>query len=346
MHSPALYTANLDRFAKWQALEAFQLEEVSLHKIHFCQTKMGECNLLLERDGQPFYIHSQEGAEEEAWNWSKIQPLESIEVLFVYGLGLGYYYLPLKKWLSQDPKRTLVFLEEDARVLKCFLATKLASEILDHPQVLVSYLASLQKQEKCWEELRVQAASLIWAFALKENHFSALQSYFFNDLSFFGQLSAHWYLNLTQARRRLGEFLPNPNPVFHNFYTNLHDLPSAALARDFYQSFQNIPAVLCGAGPSLSKQLNFLKEQKDKALIFASGSAMNAVTNANWMPHFGGGIDPSSTQLSRQLTSIVLDVSVFYLNRFYSKALSNWQGPHLFVNGSGNFRIGEWFEKS
>ncbi len=52
--------------------------------------------------------------------------------------------------------------------------------------------------------------------------------------------------------------------------------------------FQGVPAVIVGAGPSLEKNGHLLKEFEKRALIFAGGSALNAI---DVEPHFAASID-------------------------------------------------------
>lgn len=57
---------------------------------------------------------------------------------------------------------------------------------------------------------------------------------------------------------------------------------------DLRASFQNTPAIIVGAGPSLEKNGHLLRLFEDKALIFAGGSALNVI---DVEPHFAASID-------------------------------------------------------
>ncbi len=52
--------------------------------------------------------------------------------------------------------------------------------------------------------------------------------------------------------------------------------------------FQNVPAVIVGAGPSLEKNGHLLTEFEKKGLILAGGSALNAIAQE---PHFAASVD-------------------------------------------------------
>jgi antitoxin component YwqK of YwqJK toxin-antitoxin module len=338
------YAKNVELFARDNPLEAYRLEETDCSRLKFCHTLENELNLVDESQEKPLYFHDQGGAVWAAQQWASKLPLEGCNVLFVYGLGLGYYYLPLKPWLA-DPLHSLVFLEDNPCVVHYFLQTELAAEILNNSQVTIKLLPRVEPNEDGWEQLRQSAASLFWAFALSVPHISALQSYFYSRFDYFHAFSVQWLTGLSNAGRRLGEFYPHSPLVFHNFYANMPYLGETIPGYRLANAMQGIPAVLCGAGPSLAKQLPLLKTLSEQAFLMASGSAMNAVTQASIIPHVGGAIDHTQTQASRQLTSFAYDVPAFYQNRFYGPALAQWHGPLLYMPGSGNYRVSEWFEK-
>jgi antitoxin component YwqK of YwqJK toxin-antitoxin module len=342
MKEETLYTKNLALFARSNPVEAYRLDWADCSGMEFCTTMQGELNL---RERGCIDLYAPEGALLEANTWAKIVPLDKIDALFVYGIGLGYYYLALERWLEEDPKRRLVFIEDDPRVVRFFLHTQLATSILNHPQVMVQLYPFLRKGGDVWGALRVHGAPILWPFAgTPKVHVSALQAYFAMRFPFFHQFVGQWYMNLSHARRRLSEYLPNPHPALVNYYSNLPYAAEAVPAEEMYGQFSSFPAILCGAGPSLDKQLPILWKLQDKALIMAPGSAINALTRAQIMPHVAGVIDPKHSQISRQLTSFAYNVPAFYQNRYYSRALEQWHGPRLYVEGSGNFRIAEWFQ--
>ncbi len=53
-------------------------------------------------------------------------------------------------------------------------------------------------------------------------------------------------------------------------------------------AFQNIPALIVGAGPSLERNGHLIRQFEDKALIFAGGTALNLIDTE---PHFAASID-------------------------------------------------------
>ena len=60
----------------------------------------------------------------------------------------------------------------------------------------------------------------------------------------------------------LNEYLTGQRGFLSNFYLNLYYLPDSKKGNDLYGKFQGIPAIICGAGPSLQKNIHLLKELK------------------------------------------------------------------------------------
>lgn len=140
------------------------------------------------------------------------------------------------------------------------------------------------------------------------------------------------------------EYLKYGAGFFKNFYRNILAMPGASLGTSLFGKFKNVPAIICGAGPSLSKQLPMLESLKDKALIFGGGSSLNALNAAGIVPHFGAGIDPNPTQLERISNSNSKNLPFFFRNRMQHQALQAIQGPKLYIPGSGGYDTAEWFE--
>jgi hypothetical protein len=61
---------------------------------------------------------------------------------------------------------------------------------------------------------------------------------------------------------------------------------------DFYGIFKDKPAVIVSSGPSLSKNINFLKQYEDRAIIVTGGRNLEAVFKENIKPHFACAVDP------------------------------------------------------
>lgn len=322
---------NLERWALFSHREAELLRSYSFNRLEILKTSPSK------NDSPPFH-QSKEEALQEAKAWFARLDLRKATVLFVYGVGSGDYYEAAKEWLK-DSGHYLVFLEDDLEVLYRLFETEQGEAILYDKQVRLRLFGHFNVMEEIW-------ASLAETFVLREYIVTALQSYEIERKEILDQIKAALSFWFSTHRMMHAEIARYGQHFFTNLYQNLLLLPDAYRANGLFGKFPGIPAIICGAGPSLSKNLELLEKLKDRALIFAGGSAMNAVNSKGFNPHFGAGIDPNAAQVTRLIMNTAYEVPFFYRSRLNYNALSLVQGPHLYVTGSGGYRISNWLEKS
>lgn len=342
MTDTQLFDENLERFARFWPIAAIELEHLECPQLEFCQTKHGELNLRKSVGNEYIYYHSQDGARAEAEQWlNELNPL-GLKILFVYGLGLGYYYDVLEEWLSFDPGRYLIFIEDDLCVVRKFLETEKAAKILQNSQVIVHYFPT--PGERDWGKFRHSFYTYFVAFSTLPYQISALKLYKEEYLTMFNLISNQISYNLLQNSYYYREMIGYCEGHAVNLYENLTSLPDAYQGDHLFDKFKNVPTIICGAGPSLAKQLPELKKLYNRAIIWGSGSGMNILNRNGIMPHFGACIDPDITQESRFITNYAYEVNFFYVSRFFSKAVKLIHGPKLFF-GDDTEKSASWFYK-
>lgn len=126
--------------------------------------------------------------------------------------------------------------------------------------------------------------------------------------------------------------------LLENFKSNL-SLPTC-LAKDLYGKFQNIPAIVCGGGPSLAACHAELKRLQDSALIIGCGAGVEALLKMGIKPHFAAHVDPAPLH---RFTST--DIPLFYQLRTAADVVKKYKGPRFLVSGTGNFPLETWVQK-
>ena len=327
---------NIEIWSSTHPKEAVWLSYAENENLIFCKTKEDEINLKNRKSGQ--FYHSSINALQEAQKWFKGLNLETTHVLYIYGIGLGYYYDAAKKWLGENSDRKLVFLEDDIGVIYRFFETKKASEMLKDSRVYLYYFHEITDAEAIFNRL-------FWNFHMAKIGFSALHFYEKAKNERYESLRYKITYDSAVKNSLLEEYLIYGAPFFKNFYPNLLTLSSACSGNSLFGKFKNIPAIICGAGPSLEKNIHLLKTLGNRALIFAGSSALNALAASEVDIHFGAGIDPNPAQEERLSQLSNVNFPFFYRNRIYPPALKLIKGPKLYITGSGGYDIAEWFEK-
>jgi hypothetical protein len=325
---------NLALLAKTHPQEAIHLQNLDCSYAELFKTKKGFWNISCK----DYLLFDVEDPYDLLEKWFEKLQKEGIEALFIYGAELGLLYPIAKKWLDEDPQRSLVLLEDDPVFLYYLLHLEETKNLLEDAQVYYYFLHSLDAKEErfleiFWQFQKSTCSICATPFSLKyrEGRYAKIRSKILYDKSHKGD-SVREYFNCGAS-------------YYNNFYKNLNDLPKSHLASAFYGKFKGIPAIICGAGPSLEKNIDMLPALKDKALIFAGGSALLALENQGITPHFGVGIDPNRAQLQRIESLKEGGYPFFYRNRIYYKVLEKIKGPKIYVQGSGGYDTAAFFEK-
>lgn len=332
--------------AKWFLIcpkEAEMLLNLPGGKLEFCKTQAGELNLRKVENEIVYFYHSSSNAREEAWEWFSSLDIYNINTIVVFGVGLGYYYYMAKDWLKARNNRRMVFIENDLEVIAKLFQTDAGTDILNDEQVLLLPLEITPEQHQ--QSLDIQFSSHLYPILLGNYRFSSLKLYsdIYEAQSHLLNYQLEYFKNVRIPH--LQEFLSFGETFFYNFYRNLLELPRASFGDQLFNKFKGVPAIICGAGPSLNKHLPFLNDLRNKALIFAGGSAMNALTSAGVRPHFGIGIDPNMAQFSRLLNNRAFEIPYFYRNRIFPEALQTIHGKPLMVSGAGEYPVSTWVEE-
>lgn len=335
MNEKEVFKANLERWAILCPAEAEYLSTLECKHTFFTQTEKGEPNLVQNVEGKDVFYHSQVGAAEQAKKTLSEINLRNVSLIYVYGIGLGHIYDAAKEWLK-DEHHNLIFLEDDLEVIHRFLETEHATEILNNKQVRLYHFRELDPSVDFWGTLSLMFGS---------REFKLISSGYYAERPTFGDLQATLSFWTNLNRTLSAEYATYGYRFFVNFYKNLHALPYVYRANGLYDQFKNVPAIICGAGPSLRKNLSVLETLGDRALIFAGGTAMNAVNSNGFLPHFGSGIDPNPAHLTRLIMNTAYEVPFFYRQRINAEALELVHAPRLYVNGTGGHQITEWLEK-
>lgn len=329
---------NLKLLQNIHPLWAYQLTMTDPSDLEFCWTKHQELNLKRLYQNQTYYYHSPVHALQEAHEWFQALELSSTTLLFVYGIGLGYYYEAAQPWLKQHPQHILIFLEEDLGVLHRLCETERGTQILKDPQVQLVYRHDHQMDKTIFNELS-------WTYFKSPFIISCLKLY--GEVHPEGYAQLHHQLShaLIEKKAWVQEYQDYGIAFFRNFYPNLLDLPHAYWGNGLFDRFPQIPAIICGAGPSLHKNMHLLSFLKERALIFAGGTALNALLPEGIRPHFGVAIDPNKEQQARLTIAQYDSLPFFYRSRLFHKALKQIKGPHLYLTGAGGYETAHWFEK-
>lgn len=223
---------------------------------------------------------------------------EPVDVTYVFGLG----EIPLQG-------KRVIFFEDDGERVRRFLQTASAEHLLADPRVSIvgTDVESLKK--------------VLWETALDTWELISLRAEGFlpfeEQLTFLKEGILLIVNDVKDGGRR----------VLFNILQN----STLSLQDGLRLTMPGIPAIVCGAGPSLDRHRAFIRASKGKALIIACGSASELVEEADCVAM----LDPLQAQTGGEKP-------LFFQNRLNAHFLKTWSGPKLNMGHSGGFPVEEY----
>lgn len=239
---------------------------------------------------------------------------KDVELLFVPAFCISNAKMFLKQWLQRSSKNKVVVLHSQVLDTSLMLKEDRAEDILLYEPLSVCF------EEIAWHFVFIPSALYIpaemdWEWA---THFSSTL------------LRIHFFASQTED---FGA------PVYRNIRATALSTKEHFSMEALSGALQDVPALICGAGQSLSSQIDAIRKMHPHAAVFAGGAALTALSNEGACYHVAAGVDPSPIY-SRFLLSAGFHVPFFYQHRFDSDVLQRYGGPKIAAASSQ----GSWLE--
>lgn len=245
------------------------------------------------------------GTIEASHVFARLVKEQNPSLILLIGMDSHLYFLSIEKWLETHPQSDLLVFEEDLNKVAYFLKDPSAHNILKHPQVHLRYVLEgadlIQALQEAVKDYPTENVLVEIAESYKEKY----------DLE---ELSLMVFRKATIASSLFNEDTYY-HLLFRNLFANFLRLPSCFYADTLRDQFKNIPAVICGAGPSLAMHIPLLKKMENKAMIVAGGSTLAALSSQGVFPHIGLALDPNPEEYDRLKANHHFEVPLLFGNR-------------------------------
>lgn len=238
----------------------------------------------VEKDGRRVSFHSVFDPVEEARKLVMKADLSSeTDLLLVYGLGMGYHLPFLRERVG--PATGIIVVEPDPRLLGVLMQHRDYSSLFDSR----TWLVAVEDDEEVLNEIK--------------KHFAVGQR---DRISFFeqpvyGREFTSYFTNVTAKIRDyvsnevggVATVLSFEETWLSNYLCNLEYFYLSPGVIKLTEKFKGVPAIVVSAGPSLDKNISFLKEAQGRGIIIAVGAALKALQKEGITPDFVVTIDGS-----------------------------------------------------
>lgn len=274
---------------------------------------------------------------EEIDRFLKKTDFEEMDILYVYGIGMGHHYAALKDWLKEKRERRLIFLEDELPAIQALLHSEHAEALLYDPQVILHYIDHSVSLEHHLEELiallpcnRIEVVAIETYHKHKKHRFHQIRMKLM-------RLSAVSHALMTEALYT--------HKLLGNLLRNIQRWPGSFLAGSLKEKFRGIPAIICGAGPSLQESYSLLKNLEDRALIIAGGSTIAALSNHGVFPHLGLALDPNPEEFGRLKMASAYETPLIYATRLQPDVFNTTNGEKGYLISDTGGSCERYFEK-
>ncbi|MNB76732.1 hypothetical protein D3C75_234030 [compost metagenome] len=249
-------------------------------------TRNNEPNFVVTSEGNSYFLHSRYSAKEEAKKWVQTlkEKIESQHILIV-GIGLGFF---IEELLAATKARYIFIHEPSIEIFNTWLKVKDIRPVLSDPRIKLFAVGGD-------EHLPLQIANEIAGFV--SGSFCKVTPPIYEKL--YPDITAQLDIELKdmiiqqisnmQTRNEYQETWLNN--ILGNFL-HMAVSPSIAELKDLWKD-DEVKAIVVGSGPSLKKDIHYLSQLKDKCLIIAAGSSIQAMEHFGVYPHVVVSMDGS-----------------------------------------------------
>ncbi|OEF97712.1 motility associated factor glycosyltransferase family protein [Desulfuribacillus alkaliarsenatis] len=248
-------------------------------------TKDGNFTIKIIDDNKTLYTNSKYGPINEAQRFvEQLKDYDNKTLFIIYGLSLGYHIACLQKALK-NKNNVIIIIEPSISVFRVALESIDMRNIINDKHVILSVGDDIREFRK------------ILSVCI---NVSTLNNFQFHCYSQYDRIFREYYLEITEEiKKAIAELRVQVSTIKHfafdfnrNFLNNFPYLINNYKIQALKDKFNKIPAIIVSAGPSLDKNIEYLKGLKDKALIITGGRTLNVLMSKGIVPDLVVSIDP------------------------------------------------------
>lgn len=254
-----IFKANKSEADRKTLMSFYQLKE----------TKTGVYTLIYEGENTPkIRLHSAFDPETEAARAAENFEKGRARHILVLGLGLAYHIAALKK---KYPDAEIIAFERDSKVVD--LAREFNGETINN----IKIINSAQELIAFFEGFDIGNFRGIAVFTHRPSH--QIDPAFYTELT--GVLKEQISSRVSDTLTRF-EF---EERWIENIFANIDLMGTALPVSKLFGKFKKCPGVIVSAGPSLRKNIEYLKTMKNKAIIVCVDTAYKICLRSGITPH-------------------------------------------------------------
>ncbi|EKQ51131.1 MULTISPECIES: 6-hydroxymethylpterin diphosphokinase MptE-like protein [unclassified Clostridium] len=244
-------------------------------------SKDGYKILRVEVDGKKKYLGSKYNQKREIDEFIKsLGEISERDNFIIFGLSFGEHIRELLKVINNESE--ILIIEVNEELIQYCKDDKEIKKIIDNNRVFIS---RNQEDIRNYFDKNINEGNINF---LKVNTYCKYFELFFKDIE-------KDYVKIKDEISRItlnrNTFIMNGKLYLDNFLSNLKFFAKSCEVNLLENKYKNKPAIIVSAGPSLSKNIEQLKNV-DNALILSGGRTLQSLLNIGVNPSCIGIVDP------------------------------------------------------
>ncbi len=264
---------------------------------------------------------------------NSLEDIGGMDIIIVFGLGCGEHLYELKDKLG-DNSKVLVF-EPDKNIINLFNNLEIAKSILYDDRFIISYFNQEHSIETILSSNISDYELSCIIFSHYANYDQVYSDKFLDFINRFKTLLRKLHVNKNTH-------LAFSKIWFDAFLKNIRIMSKGIPLDEFKDKYQNKPAIIVSAGPSLKKNIHLLKEAQDRFIIITGGRTLKALIDAGVTPHFVCIIDPVDKTFRLVEKSLDCSAPLVFYEGTNPDVAEKYKGPKIYF--TANYFAGDFIQ--
>lgn len=300
-------------------------------------SKDGKKNLVYKNNSAEITLHSRYNVEREVNNFCESID-ESKDVIFVIGFGFGYHIKELVQKFGTS--KEIIVLEFDKEIFNACLEEIDVSDLLIDKRMQFYFVKDILNMAKIIVSYIHQGLDIGLYFL---NSYKVIHNNIENLLN----EKVKYLLQDVQMNLRVQHY--TSDIWIENYIKNLPHILRQPSVESLRNQYMGIPGIVVCAGPSLNKNIEILKNNLEKCIVFSAGSAIGPLNKHNIKPHYTVGLDGWDSNMKIYNDDIdISETTLISSTEFYYKVVEKFKDRSFFYTSSPdtyNF-LNRYFDKN
>lgn len=305
------------------SVEKYTNKSYDLNKYIIEKSKDDKHVIKINRDEKNVFMGSKYNVSRDISDFMKqISDYNIYTIFIVFGLGAGEHILELINNISE--KNKILIVEPDENIINLVSNMDYFKSILEDDRIALCKLGDID-------------LNFVFGSVIEEFNFGNLKLMVYSNYNkVFEEEYSNFYKDLRDfidsSTMNLVTSLMFSETFFQCYVRNMKHIIKSTFLNELKGKYNNIPAVVVSAGPSLEKNIKLLKEVKDEFIIITGGRTTKSVLDLGVIPDFVCSVDPGKPSYNTIKDALECEAPLIYCECTSYDIVNEYKGRKVFFH--------------